>query len=970
MNKLFTALSILFVSTSAFSQMVTMGDPGYPPTNPANCTTFGVIGNNFQDPGGGGNYPPNYNDTITFCPDLNLGTKMSITMAINAGYTFNVDGSDYINVYDGPTTASPLLGTHNSVTNPTGFTHQATWNNPSGCLTIVFVSNGSVEGTGWLANVQCGDQFQPFEPHIEAYVNGVGANALNPLDTGYVDICFGDSILFVAKPIFPYSEEVTGYGYSQNVNSTIDFDWNISDGGTYPNNDSIWFTPPARNGYLVDLKLTDLFPQSERMLCKVRVSQLPSFTGTGPVENPICLGESTELLGGVTPTDTVGVEIPQGTFELGGAYAGLTYLPDGSGQQYSTSIPIGGFPSGSTITSAQSLNEVCITMEHSYLGDLEIWLQCPNGTIVPLVNSYSPGNIPGGNSGGGTFLGHPFDDAGGGGAGIGWEYCFSSVFNTINGSMTQNLVNTVPVPFVPANPPQPQLTAGNSIDNSVVYQPETSFANFIGCPVNGNWTIYVQDNLGIDDGYIFEWGLFFDGSYFPGLGGYQNYVVSDFWSNDPTIVSGQNDTLIVVQPTSAGTFNYTYNIVDDFGCPYDTTVSLIVQPLPSIFGDTTACDFALQVSGTSSLSGGQWSSTTPGLTFSPNATVPNPLISATSPGTYTVSFTDNACNATVTSEIIYVPYPVIFPDTFLCNLNFQVTGTQAYSTGGVWSCASPDITFTPSNTTLNPLIVASTSANYIITFTDNVCNNSVSSDLTQIIPPAIFDEGVGCYYTYQVEGSVAFDGGTWSSPDTAIVFSNPSALNPTIYTSTPGFYTVSFTDNQCDLTVQAEVWFPQLAYTEVLDTVICAGSSVTLYAQQNPTVTEFNWNTGATGPSITVTQPGQYIVTGSNICHTHTDTATVGIKVCEIEAPNIISLSSLVGNELFFVEYAGVAAFNCVILNRWGNKIYEYSDPSGSWDGRTQNGNVVEEGTYYYIIKATFEGGEEVVKHGFVQVEK
>jgi hypothetical protein len=154
----------------------------------------------------------------------------------------------------------------------------------------------------------------------------------------------------------------------------------------------------------------------------------------------------------------------------------------------------------------------------------------------------------------------------------------------------------------------------------------------------------------------------------------------------------------------------------------------------------------------------------------------------------------------------------------------------------------------------------------------------------------------------------------------------------------------------------------------VNDTSICSGASVTLYAQQNPTVDQFVWNTGETTPSIVVSETGYYVVTGSNICHTHIDSAFVDIKVCEIEVPNIISLSSLAGNNLFFVEYGGISEFNCVILNRWGNKIYEYFDPSGSWDGRTMNGTLVEEGTYFYIIKASFEGGEEVEKQGFVQV--
>lgn len=947
------------------AQTVLMGDPGYPQSNPANCNTFGVSGTNFQDPGGGGNYPANFNDTITFCPDLTLGTKMSITMAINAGFTFNVDGTDFIYVYDGPTTASPLLGVHNSVTDPTGFTHQATWNNPSGCLTIVFISDGASQGTGWDANVQCGNQFEPFTPHLEAYINGTGPNALNPLDTGFIDICFGDSILIVATPDFPFSQESTGYGYSQDVNSTIDFDWYVTDGNTYPNNDSIWFTPPARAGYLIDLKLTDEFPQIAHIICKVRVSQLPSFAGTGPLEDTVCLGQSTELIGGVTATDTVGVSIPEGSFNLGGSFAGLTYLPDGSGQQYQAPISIGGFPTGATIGNAQDLNQVCITMEHSYLGDLEIWLQCPNGTTVALVNSYNPGFLPGGNSGGGTFLGHPYDDSGGGGAGEGWEYCFSSVFNDI-GPMTANLGNTVPVAAVPGTPP---LSAGNSMNPANTYAPEATFANFAGCPVNGNWTIYVQDNLGIDDGYIFEWGLYFDASYFAGLAGYQNIVASDFWVNDPTIISGQNDTLIVVQPSSPGNYDYSYHIIDDFGCEYDTTVTLFVQPLPAIFNDTIGCDLTFQVAGTSAYNGGVWTSTSPEISFSPSATSTNPVINTTLPGTYTVSFTDNACNQTVSVEIIYPAYPVIFDDTSLCNLSYQVANTQAYTTGGVWTASSPNVSFSPSASTLNPLATATSTGNYIITFTDNVCHNSTTANLTMIQPPSIFSDDIGCYMTYFVENTFAFSGGSWTCADTAIHFSNAGLNNPVISTSTAGTYTVTFTDTYCNIPVTAEITFPPYAWTEVLDTTICLGSTFVINANQNSTITDYAWNTGATTPSITVNQAGDYIVTVSNICHTYSDTATIQTKICEIDAPNIVSLSSLSGNNLFFVQYEGVSEFECTILNRWGNVIYQYSDPAGGWDGKTQAGNLCDEGTYFYIIKATFEGGEEVTKQGFVQLK-
>ena len=958
MSFLFTVISTVTI----FAQSLNMGDAGYPQSNPIPCSTFsdGSLPNFYDNGGAGGNYTANYNDTITFCPDLSQGTKVTLSFGLNQGFIFNVDGSDFIYVYDGPNASSPLIGTHNSLTDPIGFSHTASWNNTSGCLTVVFISNGTTEGFGWAANVSCGNVNQPFEPHIQAFVNGQGVNVLNPIDTGYVDVCFGDSVLFVATPSFPNSFETLGAGYQQNLNN-VAFDWNISDGSTYPNNDSIWFTPPARSGYLIDLKITDIFPQSERLLCKVRVSQLPSFAGTGPVEDTVCLGQNTNLIGGVTATDTVGISIPGGTFQLGGSFAGITYLPDGSGAQYQAPIQIGGFPSNSVINGPQDLNQVCITMEHSFLGDLEIALQCPNGTIVPLVNANGGGFIPGGFGGGGTFLGDADDNSGNGVPGIGWEYCFSSVFNSWS-TMGNELAagNTVG---------PTSISGGTAMNPNGVYSPELPFSSFNGCPVNGTWTIIVQDNWQIDDGYIFEWGLFFDGSFFPGLSGYQNTVVSEYWESDPTIISGQNDTLLVIQPNTPGDYSYVYHITDDFGCEYDTTVTLFVQPLPTIFGDTVACDMVLQVTGTTAYDGGVWSTTSPELTISPSLTSMNPLITASAPGMYTVSFTDNACNQTISSQVLVPPYPMIFDDTMICDLTFQVAGTQVYATGGVWSASSPLVSFGPSNTSLNPLITSASSGNYIITFTDNICQNSVSSNLTQIIPPSIFEEGVGCYYQYQVANTVSFDGGVWSTSDTVINFSNWSAENPIISTEVPGTYTVSYTDNLCNITVTAEVYFPPLAYTEVLDTIICQGSSFIIYAQQNSTVTNFVWNTGETGPSITVNAPGDYIVTGSNICHTHVDTSTIGIKVCDIEAPNIIVLSSLAGNGAFFVQYEGVAQFECSILNRWGNTIYNYSDPSGKWDGRTNGGDLVAEGTYFYIIKATFEGGEEVTKQGFVQVK-
>lgn len=680
----------------------------YDQSSPLNCGAL-PAGPNFSD--GMATYSPNMDEVVTYCPDLAQGSKVSIAFATNIGYTFDIDPTDTIYIYDGPNTSAPLLGAYNSATNPSGFYVEASFqNNPSGCLTVRFVSDGSSELGGWDAHLGCGNLPQPYEPHIEAYINGVGGNALNPLDTGYVDVCFGDSILFIAKPTFPYALEATGTGYSQTVNN-CSFQWTIGAVGNFPN-DSVWFKPPQRSGYFVDLRVTDIFPQIKRITCKVRVSQLPSFAGTGPEKDTVCLGQNTYLIGGVTPTDTVGIDIPFGQFEVGGIFAGLTPLPDGNNSVYQAPVSITGFDAGATITSGSDIETICIDIEHSYIGDIEIALTCPNGTQVSLMNAYNgaTGLIPGGCGNGiSQSLGNDTDIDGGAPGANPWTYCFS-VQNATNGTMCDEIA---------ANNFITNSYGDQSLNNAGVFLPDGNFDNFIGCPVNGNWSITVKDNQAIDDGYIFQWGIYFNASLYPDGEGYQNIVVTENWLNDPTIVSGQNDTLIVIQPNTPGSYSYTYVITDDFGCTYDTTVALFVQPQPTIFTDTIGCYYNYYVNGTTSYNGGIWSAADTAIHFSPAANVENPLIYTSTPGRYVVTYTDNACNTAVTAEIYFPDYPwTDLPDTTICEGSVLVLNAPNYNadaTEYVWS-----------NGLYGPNIELSEPGFYEVTLS-NVCHSSTNS---------------------------------------------------------------------------------------------------------------------------------------------------------------------------------------------------------------------------------------------------
>tara|TARA_B110000285_G_scaffold223753_1_gene279688 strand:- start:107 stop:967 length:861 start_codon:yes stop_codon:yes gene_type:complete len=59
--------------------------------------------------------------------------------------------------------------------------------------------------------------------------------------------------------------------------------------------------------------------------------------------------------------------------------------------------------------------------------------------------------------------------------------------------------------------------------------------------------------------------------------------------------------------------------------------------------------------------------------------------------------------------------------------------------------------------------------------------------------------------------------------------------------------------------------------------------------------------------------------------------------------------------------------FDLVILNRWGNAVYEVSEKEGLvlWDGLTMDGRECVDGVYFYKIKGKMLG-EEILKHGNV----
>lgn len=438
--------------------------------------------------------------------------------------------------------------------------------------------------------------------------------------------------------------------------------------------------------------------------------------------------------------------------------------------------------------------------------------------------------------------------------------------------------------------------------------------------------------------------------------------VNWFNATAPTIPISNNFSMNLVNG------QYVVEIFDNSGiCSNDTTITISMIPSPSIFIDTFACDFSFQVSNTFSAGGGIWSSQDPEISFN-DPTLSNPIITSSAVGTYQVTFTDNICNESLTRSIEFIPYPTIFNDTLICEDTLNVVNVSAYGNSVIWTSSNPlNVSFLPDDATMLATVVFNQPGTYNLVMTDKKCLNAVNTNITVAVQPEILQDTFACDNELNIFGTIAHNGGVWSSSDPEISFSNTSILNPLVQTTTPGVYTLQFTDNTCQTVESVVIDFIANPVVSVFDTLICSGDVVVLFAAGAPQNDSYVWSNGTQGISTNASLDGDYIVVAQNECGTATDTAYVVTMPCNIIVPNIIVLSSTVGNNALFIEYDGATEFDLVITNRWGNVVFETTNPTNVWDG-TQNGNLLSEGIYTYILKVKLLNGEEHTKQGFIHL--
>ena len=244
----------------------------------------------FYDSGGSdngpntGQYSNNEVFSYTICPE-NPG--QSTQLIFSEFQTQN--NADILSIYNAQNASDPttLIGQYSGTTSPG--TISATLTNISGCLTVVFTSNGLSTFSGWKAFISCIDPPAACQTIISELESSSPA-----LDSeGIILVCPDEPITL--NGIGQFSEPGGGIGAA--------YQWDIGDGSTLISGQSVTFSFDEPGVYIANLNIWDanttVFPlgcKNDNLINQViRVGTETIITPSDDTINTLCYGDSSTI---------------------------------------------------------------------------------------------------------------------------------------------------------------------------------------------------------------------------------------------------------------------------------------------------------------------------------------------------------------------------------------------------------------------------------------------------------------------------------------------------------------------------------------------------------------------------------------------------------------------------------------------------------------------------------------------------
>jgi len=365
-------------------------------------------------------------------------------------------------------------------------------------------------------------------------------------DINFINLCVGDIVNFKAE----------------SQNNSADYKWYIDDEEKSSKEEFSHTFKESDKGYIIKLsdQTTDC---SEEIL--IRVASEPTinitpdrFYACPGIEITLGTESSNELqfskevaLNPLGKSPTCHEEVPDSL-----------KLPDGLDRAYESSTEIICYGDTMKFHNVDYIDSVFIEIEHSFMGDLDIYLTAPNGAIVTLFEA----------AGDDTWFGEAIDDESTEEAGKGYHYGWSANPN-YKGTMAQGVLDNTTT-FILTQ------TENVSILNPDIYYPIGDFDSFIGSLLNGIWKITIVDTRLEDNGWIFKWGIKFKDELMPTAWVINNSIDSE--KLIPDSISNNSDQSIKIIP-SIGENKYVYEVKDTYDCYYTKALTVLGSDVKAHF---------------------------------------------------------------------------------------------------------------------------------------------------------------------------------------------------------------------------------------------------------------------------------------------------------------------------------------------------------------------------------------------------
>ena len=320
----------------------------------------------------------------------------------------------------------------------------------------------------------------------------------------------------------------------------------------------------------------------------------------------------------------------------------------------------------------------------------------------------------------------------------------------------------------------------------------------------------------------------------------------------------------------------------------------------------------------------------------------------------------------------------------ITNLFDQLGGNPI--NGGVWSG--------PSNLsggdlgTFNPSSMNSGTYNYTVgnapcqesaSVVVSIKNNNAGSSSSIVLCPEATSINL-----FDLLGGNPDNNGAWTGPSN-LAGGNLGAFYAA--TMSNGTYTYTVGEIPCEesASIDLEINGPTASFT-ANPTILTLDNTEVDFTNTSQNGSNYLWDFGDNSPNsfdinpfhnFPNSNPEVYIVTliafDDNNC---SDTTNTSIKInaptMNYEIPNIFTPNGDGNNDFFkLTNNQNIESLEVIILNRWGNVVYESKAKDFKWNGKSKNnGNICVDGTYFYKINIINLGAETIEEHGFLQLAR